>query len=249
MIGIKDLDIYLADFLSDRDVINLSWINSKCYKLYDNRFFKNRFSQKYKLLSRNGNYNVPENFDKKEFCEVFKHLTHWKYAITHDKEYLLDLFMVDYIDGLDTAVKNDSIKCFQKLSSLYTKYHESLAVKQNSKKIINFLNDEEMLLFQSNYVFRAITSNCFDYIFLLPSHRINNDMVHEVFYSFSYYYKDESEKWTNEYNAALDLFISRIPKKVLAEQRSILLQKNCFHVIKLLTQYTSPFGNFYNFRN
>ena len=243
MFGIKDLDFYLAKFLDDSSILNLSKSNSRNLKRYDDSFFKQRFTYKYSSKT-----TTPESYGKKDYCQDLVCMKNWESVIEKDKVHLVPLVeIVDNFRAIERAIIYDSIQCFKKyFIRSYGRYFLSLAIQHRSNKILNHLKSFNLLIYPVDFCIDALKSDCNTYVSMIPPVVINHEWVENLCYSFCYCCKDWVVDWSLNYNESVDILLKKIPEKLLNEIRMMSLARDCHYVIKMIIQYKSKFGSFYS---
>ena len=251
MFGIKDLDLYLGKFCNNNDIISLSHVNSSCLKRYDDRYFKQRFLQRYGQRTL-----PPDNYGKKDYCEDITYLNdfdscswdqNWESVVEKDKVYLIPLVnFVDNFKVIEHAVKFDAIECFKDFFAVYRTYLIPVAIEHNSIKILNYLENINQMHYIESYVMDALQYGCTLYVSVIPPVEITREWVENLCYQLCYNYKNLVVLWAENYNEALHMLLKMIPLEMLNDIRQMSLARDCHHVIKMIIQYKSKFGSFYS---
>lgn len=253
LIGVKDLDFLLSENLDEESLLSLSHLNQYYYHLFDNSFFSNRYNKKYQvsLSLTKQTYFESEKVLKDESEEAIN------YTFSKDRVDLLKLVcskismskkITNYF-YMDLAVEKDAIKCFKYLLNPKTKslHYVKIAIKNKSNKILQFLFDEKMIEQEAQMIYYACVEDSSEIIKLIKEKIgfIPDNIIEEVIYSISYttYYVNS---WCKTYNSAFAEFISNLNHEKIQKIKSLAIERNCFHVIKLVTKYTSPFSEFSN---
>ena len=241
MLGNKDLDYFLTEFCDDDDIINLSRATSSCFKRYGDEYFSHRFFKKCGFL--------PENYSKKDYYVDTVCLKNWELAIKKDKSYLLPFLFSDSDYGLKykmavSATIHDSILCFKELFGNHVTFLNTLAIEHNSSKILKYLKEIKQLNFNEKEINIALKFSCMSYIELIPIGTITNLRPEMFCYDWCYNDKEWILFWITHYNPALDLFLKKMDEKMLKEIQTMSLDRNCYHVIKMIIRYTSNFNFF-----
>lgn len=250
--GIKDLDIYLVDFLDDKNLSTMCCLNKYYNNILDENFFRRRYEKKYKNKSdvknikkhylENERYlNVKTAKEKEEslmFAIYSDRYDLFSFSITlhWEKDLLNNRTLIDRI------IKADSIKCYL-LTSNKKEFDMPLAIIEKSEKIIY-------------YLFKNI-----EYEDIISEVNIYTSLLNDSPYLINLYIENEKDMRTNEvigrilwepkfliftkkYNKALHLFLSTLSRDELRRIKNLALQRDRHEVIKLFTIYTSPFSLF-----
>ena len=258
MIGIKDLDRKLSDFLEDKDVFSLICVNKYYSKVFNEEYWKRRLISKFSdILPKN--YNIYNETWKKYYLMVSHFLnqdyyTSITFCIKEDRVDLLEIFYQKYNCNLNIlrdwykkrescipinlAVENDSIKCFKYISENLEIYSPTLnlsrALDYHAHNIVDYLKE---------YIEEGHIMSIFEHDCLVCAEKLNkffykNDIIYEL-----HYYKTLVEKILKIYNETFALFVKNINYDELLKYKNACLKRNHYDVAKCLTKYTTIINN------
>jgi len=256
MIGIKDLDRKISDYLEDKDVLCLISLNNYYEETFDEQYWKRRLLQKYSdyLPEKYNIYNenwknyylmISDFFMKQDYYDVIK------FSIEEDRVDLLEIFHKKYDCSLNIirdwyrrresylpfniAIKNDSIECFKYICENLNVYSPSLslsnAIRNHSHKIVNNLKEYSTeihitLLFEVDCLECAKSLEEYFYKYSI----INSLHLYRII-----------DKLLEKDNKSFHLFLNKLSYEDIYEYKKIALASDNFNVCKCLTKYTSYF--------
>jgi hypothetical protein len=269
MLHIKDLDKYLANYLQDKDILNLRACSKYSKHVFDEDFWKKRFYLQYsKIIDEEYiNSNVkkfPSWFDYYFEIKRFTIFFSRKDAIKYDRADVLSVFVNEpnifgppIFQLLRYTVEDDAINCF---TFLYKKYYYKNSNKNYNNKIS--VSIEDVIHFKATKIFNYIICNNLEnfsydaFIRALDRRDINilksllssplYSNISILFSSLSYPENmDYIEYWISEYNPCVQYFLSlpQIMENLIRYKNQAFFSNN-LHIVKLLTKYTSPFSHF-----
>lgn len=251
LIGVKDLDFLLSEKLDEQSLLCLSHLNHYYYQLFSDSFFSNRYNKKYQVsLSMNKQtYFESEKVLKDESEEAIN------YTFSKDRVDLLKLFCANISMSkkitnyfyMDLAVEKDAIDCFKYLFNSKTKssHYTKIAIQNKSNKILKYLFEQKMIENEGQVIYFACLEDSPEVIKLMLEKRgfIPDNIVEEVIYLITYSL-DDVNSWYEQYNSSFAIFIRSLSFDKIKSVRNLALERNRHNIIKLVTQYTSPFSKF-----
>lgn len=263
ILGLKDLDQKLAEFLSDADLSNLNSINRYYFRIYDDAFYRRRFYQFYNSFpfSSTVEMNIYAQRWKKFYYLVKKWLAetdHVKsicYCIDEDRVDILSLIYIKnnyrkdtriwdwekakafYIVPPEYCLKRDSCKCFQYFDNIYVEEYQEYYQQYDPHNIKSFWYKNGKMSVEEiiNEIIFSFETNCETCYNIFQDNIEANSIFYRLF--------SIPANAFLEYNKPFSLFIKNIPHSKILEYKNIALQKNRFDVVNLLTLYSSPFSN------
>lgn len=263
ILGLKDLDQKLAEFLSDGDLSNLNSINRYYFRIYDDAFYRRRFYQFYNTFpfSSTVDMNIYGQSWKFFYYLVKKWLAEPDrvksvcYCIDEDR---VDILSLIYIKN--KYLKESRIWDWEKAKTMYVVPPE-YCLKRDSCKCFQYFNNISVEEYQNYY--QNYDPHCIKKFWYENGIMKSKEIIKEIIFSFEHNCEEcyklfqddiESEKIMNElfylptntfleYNKPFSLFINTIPHSKLLEYKNLALNRNRLDIVNLLTLYSSPFCN------
>jgi hypothetical protein len=263
IIGLKDLDQKLAEFLSDADLSNLNSINRYYFKIYDDAFYRRRFYQFYNsfpfssTIDMNIYHQSWKNFYYlvKKWLAESDHVKSICYCIDEDRVDILSLIYIQskylkdsriwdwanekcfYVVPPEYCLKRDSCKCFQYFNNISVEEYQEYYQQYDPHRIKRFWYENGIMSEEEimREIIFSFEINC-ETCYNMFQDKIETDLIFYRLFSIS-------ENAFLEYNKPFNLFIKTIPHSKILEYKNIALQKDRLDVVNLLTIYSSPFSN------
>lgn len=253
LIGLRDLDHLLSRNLDEKTLLNLSHVNKYYYTLYDDKFCSDRYCEK---------YGIKETIDKKTYFENENALKMpkeegLKFAVINDRADLLHLIcslngkQAHHIFYMDWTIENDSIDCFKYLfqSSVlesFASHVGELCIIYKSSKILRYLFQYNLVKGVPQKMYRSFINGYPEFVELSIDKGVTQETVNDVVDMLTYSVDDISD-WCVNYNEAFGSFARALSVEQIQSIRSLALERDRHHVIKLFTVYRSPFSEFCNY--
>ena len=255
-IGIKDLDLFLCNYLDDTDIFNLSHVNKYYYKLFNDQFYSNRYYKKYGKISE----LIPRQTNKKTYYENTGALQKTsliavEFAIIHDR---IDLLILIYYfhekmekikplydptrflyHPIELAIEYDSIECFKYLLVALDIHFIDVSIKYKSDKILRFICDK----MKKNIFTGRRFYYCFEYdspmfiqLYLRKNRIFEQELVDNVIYHITYP-ADNVLGWLTKHNSAFAMFVNRLTIAQLQDIVNMAEARDRHHVVQLIDFY------------
>lgn len=255
MIGIKDIDRKISDYLKDEDVFSLILVNKYYHSTFDDQYWRRR-------LIKNFSHYLPEEYNiyNESWKKFYLMIGHFfrsedyykaiKFSIEEDRLDLLEIIHKKYDFNfnivrdwykrresyipLNLCVENDSLKCFKyiykKLDICSLSLCLSKSIDYHSHKIAKYLKR----YLDESHIMAIFYSDC----------RVCYENLKDVFYKKNiinnlHYHKTILNKLLEKNSINFSLFIKNISYHDLLKYKNTELEKNHYDVAKCLTKYTS----------
>jgi hypothetical protein len=267
IIGLKDLDHQLADFLLDNDLRNLQIVNKYYIRIYDDAFYRRRFYNyilSLKTIKEINEMNIYKESWKKFYYLVKKlvensdHISSLRMCIDEDRVDILSLMFIinnftsegtiygwahpkhEMINPIGYCITKDSVKCFEYLYKI--KNNDIDLNYCHAHKIKEYLYQENSRDGTDNVreIFQSFFNRC-ETCYNLIKYIDVDKIIGELYWRVDHV---ELISEYSMYNKAFHLFVKSIPHSKLLEYKNEAIEIYRLDITKLLTKYSSPFSEY-----
>ena len=260
---VRDLDVKLAEILSDKDLASLNRVSRYFLRILDEAFYRRRFD---KLVKSLPNYSIlPEMNMLEESWKRFYNVTQYaldfnkhslkiESAIEEDRADVLALIFrkyqhkdnsiydweetdKDWIDPIQLTIDRDSVKCFSYLLQFTIGYYPTSVFKKHSHKIIRSEKFQELLGVKEriNAIIDSFENGCQACFSALYSSNLQDKIIDELYNVNIIPFLDLNS------SSSFSTFMNSISYDDVLKYKEVAIYRDKFYLIKLFTIYSSYF--------
>ena len=263
---VKDLDVKLAELLTDKDLESLNRVSKYFLRIFDEAFYKRRFYiflktlPKHSILPEMNVYNEPwKKFYNLTKCALQhdKHSRKIEKAIEEDRSDILSLIFrnyehkdnsiydwddrtKDWIDPIQLTISKDSARCYAYLLQFSIGYYPNSVFKNHSHKIIHSKNFQEILSLKEriNAIIYSFENGCEKCYSALYTPDLQDKVIDELYDTDVVSLLPLLDLTAS---SPFSVFMDSIPYDDILKYKEVAIYRDRFYLIKLFTIYSSYF--------